>query len=58
MIRAWRRRHRWAIVALALLLPLLLAWALSARRPLPVPDPGLESRDNPVDDRVAPKVDG
>ena len=48
MIRALRRRHLWMIAAIALIVPVLLAMALLSRRPLPKPDPSLETGDSPI----------
>ena len=56
MIRALRKRHLWMLVAMALIVPALLAAALLLRRPLAKPDPAIETTDNPVSD-VAPTVD-
>lgn len=57
MIRALRKRHLWMMVAIALIVPALLAAALLLRRPLPKPDPALESRETPVDTTTAPVVE-
>jgi len=48
MIRALRRRHRWMILVLALVVPALLAAALWLRKPVPEPDPGKETVEAPV----------
>jgi hypothetical protein len=56
MIRVLRKRHLWMLVAMALIVPALLAAALLLRRPLAKPDPAIETTDNPVSD-VAPTVD-
>ena len=40
MIRPLRTRHRWIVTLMAILLPLLVALALTSRRTVPVmPDP-------------------
>ncbi len=57
MIRALRKRHLWMMVAIALIVPALLAAALLLRRPLPKPDHALESRETPVDPTNAPVVE-
>ena len=54
MIRQLRKRHLWMIVAIALIVPALLAAALLLRRPLPKPDHALETNDNPVASDAAP----
>jgi len=48
MIRALRRRHRWMILLLALVVPALLAAALWLRKPVPEPDPEQETVEAPA----------
>lgn len=57
MIRALRKRHLWMMVAIALIVPALLAAALLLRRPLPKPDHALETSDSPVNSETAPVVE-
>ena len=47
MIRTLRRRHRWMILLLALIVPALLAAALLLRDPLPEPDRAREVVEPP-----------
>ena len=54
MIRALRKRHLWMMLAIALIVPALLAAVLLLRHPLPKPDPELESSDDPIHSGVAP----
>ena len=48
MIRALRRRHRWMMLVLALIVPVLLAAALWLRKPLPTPDATKETVEAPT----------
>ena len=57
MIRALRKRHLWMMVAIALIVPALLAAVLLLRRPLPKPDHALETSDSPVRSDTAPVVE-
>lgn len=52
MIGGLRRAHRWIWLALALVLPLLLVFALRARRALPLEalPPALATEALPADD--------
>lgn len=55
MIRALRKRHLRMMIAIAVIVPALLAAALLLRRPLAKPDPAIETSDNPVLG-IAPKI--
>ncbi len=55
MIRALRKRHLRMMIAIAVIVPALLAAALLLRRPLAKPDPAIETSDNPVRG-IAPKI--
>lgn len=46
MIHSLRQRHRCSFVALAVLIPLLFAWGILGRRPIPLIR-GVETLTNP-----------